>query len=191
MNGWANAGILGISLLIITITFAPAYANNHITFQKTLDVEKTSLEESLTNVGNYKKVFPDYIRTVDVLEKSEDSMLTDIAMSVGMIPLNVQVEHNTISENIHQLSVVSGDLKGTQLTTKMFKTWGYDGTPEQGTIVQMDMSLQVSGLLALLGSIDEGLIHYILDSSLLRLQEVSGDSVENVEEKKTIPKKRR
>ena len=54
------------------------------------------------------------------------------------------------------------------------------------------MSLQVSGFLALVGIIDERLVHYALDSSLLSLEQYSnGELEEKVKQDKPAPKKRR
>jgi len=190
LGSWAY--LLGITLSIIILGISPVFAEQYITFQKTLDVEKNNLQDTLIDVRNYEKVFPDFVRSVDVLEKSEDRTLTDFSLGFGMIPLQVKVEHSVVSENTHELSVFSGDLKGTKVTTTLKKTWGFDGLPEKATIVQIDMSLQVSGFLEWLGIIDEKLIYYALDSSLLSLQEFSnGKSVEEIKQDNPAQKKRR
>ena len=182
--------ILAVSMVIISVS--PAFADEHTTFQKILDVEKSSLQETLVDVKNYEKVFPDFIKTVKVLENTEDRALAEFSMGFGMIPLQVQVEHNIVNDNTHELNIISGDLKGTQLTTTLVKTWGYDGMPEKATLVDIDMSLKVSGFLALMGIIDESLVHYALDSSLYTLQEYSkGNFEEETTPVKSAPKKRR
>ena len=184
--------ISALTLSIIIITISPAFAEQHTTFQKILDVEKSSLQDILIDVRNYEKIFPDFVRSVDVLERTEDRVLTEISMGFGMIPLQVKVEHYIVNEDTHGLNVVSGDLKGTQLTTTLKKTWGFDGLPEMATVVEIDMSLKVSGFLELMGIIDENLVHYALDSSLLSLQEYSkGKFVEEIKHEKSAPKKRR
>lgn len=184
--------ILAVVLSIIIMTISPAFADQHTSFQKILDVEKSSLQETLIDVRNYEKVFPDFIRSVDVLERNEGGSLAEFSMGFGMIPLQVKVEHNILNENTHELNIVSGDLKGTQITTTLKKTWGFDGLPEQATVVNIDMSLKVSGFLALMGIIDENLVHYTLDSSLLSLQEYSnGNFVEDIKHEKPMPQKRR
>jgi len=190
LGSWAN--LLGITLSIIIFSISPVFAEQYITFEKTLDVDKNNLQDILIDVRNYEKVFPDYVRSVDVLDKSEDRTLTDFSLGFGMIPLQVKVEHNVVSENTYELSVISGDLKGTKVTTTLKKTWGFDGLPEKATIVQIDMSLQVSGFLALLGILNENLIYYALDSSLFQLQEFSnGKSVEEIKQDNPAQKKRR
>ena len=94
-----------------------------------------------------------------------------------------------MGENIHELSVLSGDLKGSKILTKLEKTWSYDGIKNMGTLVDMDVSLKTSGFLALLGLVNEDLIRYSIDNSLIRLVDFSnGNFVE--ESKKTQHNKR-
>ena len=189
-SNFSIIGALALSIIIITIT--PAFADQHTTFQKILDVEKSDLQDILIDIRNYEKVFPDFIRSVDILERTEEKALAEFSMSFGVIPLQVKVEHNIVNENTHELNVVSGDLKGTQIITTLKKTWGFDGLPEKATVVDIDMSLKVSGFLALMGIVDENLVKYALDSSLFSLQEYSnGKFVEEVKPEKSVPKKRR
>lgn len=184
--------IITIAVSIVIITISPAFADEHTSFQKILDVEKSSLQETLVDVKNYEKVFPDFVKTVDVLETTDDRALAEFSMGFGVIPLQVKVEHNIVNDNTHELNIISGDLKGTQLTTTLKKTWGFDGLPEKATLVDIDMSLKVSGFLALMGIVDENLVHYALDSSLYSLQEYSKGNFEEEEKPvKTSPKKRR
>ena len=116
--------ISALTLSIIIIKISPAFAEQHTTFQKILDVEKSSLQDILIDVRNYEKIFPDFVRSVDVLERTEDRVLTEISMGFGMIPLQVKVEHNIVNKDTHELNVVSGDLKGTQVTTTLKKNLG-------------------------------------------------------------------
>ena len=184
--------IAALTISIIIITISPAFAEQHTTFQKILDVEKSNLQDTLIDVRNYEKVFPDFVKSVVVLERTEDRALAELSLGFGVIPLQVKVEHNIINEDTHELNVVSGDLKGTQLTTTLKKTWGFDGLPEKATLVDIDLSLKVSGFLALMGIINENLVLYALDSSLFSIQEYSnGKYVEEVKQENSSPKKRR
>lgn len=183
-------------MLLFAVSFSlilgnSALAEEHTSFQKILNVEKSILQDTLVDVTNYEKIFPDFIKAVNVLESTEKTALAEFSMGFGVIPLQVSVEHNIVSENTHELNVVSGDLKGTKVTTTLKKTWGFDGIPGKATVVDIDMSLQVSGFLALVGIIDERLVHYALDSSLLSLEQYSNGELEEVEKVKSAPKKRR
>jgi len=178
------SGLLVFSLVAFAVTYPVfqenIFAEKHISFSKTLGVEKQLLQNTLVDIKNYEKVFPNFVKSANVLEKHKDKSVTELSLGFGIVPLYIIVEHNVVNENTHELSVVSGDLKGSKIITKLEKTWGFDGVPEKGTIVRMDLSLQVSGFLAWLGIIDDDLIHYSLDSSLLRLSEYSqGEHVDS------------
>ena len=143
----------------------------------------------MSDVRNYERVFPDYVKSVDIIQASEKKALADVSMGFGFIPINVQVQHNTINDDISMLEVVTGDLKGTQIITTLKKTWGYNGIEGMATTVDVDMSLQVSGFLGMLGVVNESLILYALDSSLYSLQEYSNGN--QIELEKSHPKKKR
>ena len=177
---------LGAGLLVGT---EGAFAEKTVSIKKVLDVEKKVFEETLIDVRNYKKVFSEYVKATHLLENSDERTVTSISLDFGIIPVAVQVEHNVLGENIHELSVLSGDLKGSKILTKLEKTWSYDGIKNMGTLVDMDVSLKTSGFLALLGLVNEDLIRYSIDNSLIRLVDFSnGNFVE--ESKKTQHNKR-
>lgn len=153
-----------------------------IFFSRTLDVDKNSLQNAITDIANYEKVFPEYVKSVRTIQDSDNTPVTELSMGFGIIPLSVQVKANNIDENTNELTIISGDLKGTKIVTTLEKTWGYDGTPEKGTILNMDMSLQVSGFLAFLGIINNDLVHYSLDASLSRIVDYSkGNTFEDIQ----------
>ena len=78
-----------------------------------------------------------------------------------------QIEYYDQTENSHVLKVVSGDLKGTKLTTKLVETWGFNGEKNQGTIVNVDMNLQFSGFSSFLGVVSDDVLKYSVDRFLL------------------------
>ena len=181
--------IISSIALSILLSASPAFAEHHTTFSKVLDVQKASLQNTMSDVRNYERVFPDYVKSVDIIQASEKKALADVSMGFGFIPINVQVQHNTINDDISMLEVVTGDLKGTQIITTLKKTWGYNGIEGMATTVDVDMSLQVSGFLGMLGVVNESLILYALDSSLYSLQEYSNGN--QIELEKSHPKKKR
>ncbi len=57
------------------------------------------------------------------------------------------------------MDVVSGDLKGTVMTTSLEKTWGFHGQKDGGTIANISLDVKTSGLLA-------WMINFVPDSSV-------------------------
>lgn len=171
----------------LCLIFASGIFQNHVfaeTFflTRTLDIEKNTLKNTIINVANYEKVFPEYVKSVRLIQDSNQKTITELSMGVGIIPLSVQVEAINLDENRHELTIISGDLKGSKIVTTLEKTWGYDGTPNMGTILSMDMSLQVSGILAFLGIIDKDLVQYSIDSSISRMIDYSKGDVQEVKQ---------
>jgi len=142
---------LGIYFTLILFVFSflmisqYAYAEKDLSLKKTVDVNNQALLETLSNIQNYPQIFPEYIKSVELTG-------TDTAkFNVGSngIFFDVQAKYAQASDGSYVVEVTSGDLKGSKIVTTMQKTWGFDGTPDGGTIVNMNMVLQTSGMLGL------------------------------------------
>jgi ribosome-associated toxin RatA of RatAB toxin-antitoxin module len=144
--------VFGIYFSLILFVFSfliisqPAYAEKELSLKKTVDVKNQVLLETLSNVQSYPQIFPEYIKSVELTG-------TDTAkLNVGSngIFFDVQTQYTQNPDGSYVVEVTSGDLKGSKITTTLQKTWGFDGTPDGGTMVNMDMVLQTSGMLSLL-----------------------------------------
>ena len=58
-------------------------------------------------------------------------------------------------------------MSGTKINTSFEKTWSFDGTPNKGTIVNMQLDLRQSGLSSLLGIISDKAMLYSIDRFLV------------------------
>lgn len=161
----------GIYFTLILFVFSflmisqSAYAEKDLSLKKTVDVNNQALLETLSNIQNYPQIFPEYIKSVELTG-------TDTAkLNVGSngIFFDVQTKYTQNSDGSYVVEVTSGDLKGSKIITTLQKTWGFDGTPDGGTIVNMDMVLQTSGMLSLLApSVPDQTILSNLDMGLDR-----------------------
>ena len=78
------------------------------------------------------------------------------------------------------VEVTSGDLKGSKIITSLQKTWGFDGTTNGGTIVNMKISLQTSGMLSLLApSIPDQAVLSNLDTDLAKFATYAKNKSQN------------
>ncbi len=148
-----------ISLMISQL----AYAEKELVLKKTTDVKSQALLETLSNIQNYPLVFPENIRSVDITGANTAKF------NVGSngIFFDVQAKYTQNSDGSYVIEVTSGDLKGSKIVTILQKTWSFDGIPDGGTIVNMDITLQTSGMLSLLApSIPDQAILSNLDSGL-------------------------
>lgn len=140
-----------------------AYAEKDLGLKKTEDVNNQALLETLSNIQNYPQIFPEYIKSVELT--GPDTAKLNVG-SNGIF-FDVQTKYTQNSDGSYVVEVISGDLKGSRIVTTLQKTWGFDGTPDGGTIVNMDMVLQTSGMLSLLApSIPDQAILSNLDSGL-------------------------
>ncbi len=157
--------------IFLIITMIPVSAEKTIIIKKTLDVPKRSLETALANVQDYKKVFPEYVKSAEVIREEENFSLSKVKIGLNGFYIDAGIEHTSISNDLHQVKILSSDFKGTTITTSLQETWGYDGTPNMGTDVKVKISLQVSGWLGFLGLVSEEMVSFSIDKSLVTMAE--------------------
>jgi hypothetical protein len=158
------------SLILFVFSFLvisqSAYADKELSLKKTVDVKNQILLETLSNLQNYPQIFPEYIKSVELT--GENTAKFNVG-SNGIF-FDVQTQYTQNPDGSYVVEVTSGDLKGSRVITTLQKTWGFDGTPNGGTILNMDMLLQTSGMLSLLApSIPDQAILSNLDASLDKL----------------------
>ena len=152
--------LFAFSFLVISQS---AYADKELSLKKTVDVKNQILLETLSDLQNYPQIFPEYIKSVELTGANTAKF------NVGSngIFFDVQTQYTQNPDGSYVVEVTSGDLKGSRVITTLQKTWGFDGTPNGGTILNMDILLQTSGMLSLLApSIPDQAILSNLDSGL-------------------------
>lgn len=165
---------IGLFTILGIVFLTPAFGERHLIFEKVVDINKNELEKSLTNLENLPKIFPDNIKSVKPY--SEKSAQIVFGIGAFFVPSEVELTKGT-TQNI--VKITSGDLKDTRLVITTEETWGFDGTPKQGTIVNIEMVLQTSGFLALAGIASDDNIKYSFDKSLVDIVSyVKGQSKE-------------
>jgi hypothetical protein len=156
---------LGFLILLVIAFSTPSFAERYFSFEKVVDINKGDLEKSVTNLENLPNIFPDNVRSV----KPYSDKSAQIVFGIGAFSATSDVKiTKELERNI--VKIISGDLKDTHLVITTQETWGFDGTPNQGTIVNIDMVLQTSGFLALAGFVSDEAIIYSIDKSLLDLE---------------------
>ena len=152
--------LFAFSFLVISQS---AYADKELSLKKTVDVKNQILLETLSDLQNYPQIFPEYIKSVELTGANTAKF------NVGSngIFFDVQTQYTQNPDGSYVVEVISGDLKGSKIITTLQKTWGFDGTPNGGTILNMDILLQTSGMLSLLApSIPDQAILSNLDAGL-------------------------
>ena len=159
---------LTILLVLITIVsgLPLSYADREITMQKVANVKEESLIKVISDLPKYPQIFPENIRYVKLLDN--ETKLVEMKAGVSGIFFDAQAIYTTDSDGKYVIKVVSGDLKGTTMTTKLQKTWGFDGQKNQGTIANISLDLKTSGLLS-------WILDFVPDSSLTYALETGFD----------------
>ncbi len=134
-----------------------------------MDVPISEIRNMAENIQNYK-IFPKNIKSIEVLKETENSKLVKIEFGSNGIFINTLVRHIEITDTLHRIDLLSGDLEGTVILASFEKTWGYDGTPGEGTIVNMKVIPRVSGVLSFFGIVSDDLIRYSIDTTLFTLE---------------------
>ncbi|MGI0017174.1 MAG: hypothetical protein ACREA1_00530 [Nitrosotalea sp.] len=151
--------VIFIALTVITVfSLVPSsYADRIITLKKVSDVSEESLLNTISNVTEYPEIFPDNVRYVKVLDNN--TKLVEMNAGINGIFFDTQAICKTDANGNYVVEVVSGYLKGTTMTTKLEKTWGFHGLKDGATIADIAIDVKTSGFLA-------WMLNFVPDSSV-------------------------
>jgi len=174
-----SAQLMLFSTIVLLVIFTPqdVFAEKSIQFEKILDIQKEDLEEILLDLNNLPKIFPNNIKSVEFVEDQDDRTLAKTVLTINGFDFSSHILYTKETAERHTMEIVSGDLKGTKLYITLNETWGFDGTPNTGTLINVRMNLQFSGVSSLLGFIPDDSIRYVFDKFLIDV--VSDSSSEN------------
>lgn len=152
-----------------------SYADRVVTVNTVADVNEKSLVTAISDVKNYPQIFPDNVRYVKILDNKTN--LVEINAGVNGFFFDTQAVYSQNPDGKYILEVVSGDLKGTTMTTQLNKTWGFDGTPGMGTKADISLDLKMSGFLSwMLGFVPNDSLNYALEDGFARFVEYAKGS---------------
>lgn len=139
---------LFVFLIVITVfSFVPSsYADRIITLQKVSDVSEESLLSTISDVSKYSQIFPDNVKYVKILDNN--TKLVEMNAGINGMFFDTQAICKTDADGNYFVEVVSGDLKGTTMTTKLEKTWGFHGQKDGGTVANIALNVKTSGFLS-------------------------------------------
>ena len=161
--GFSINFVIIIILFSFCIIFTPAFAEKDLSLTKTVDVKEQLLLGTLSNLQNYPQIFPEYIKSVELI----DDKTAKFNVGSNGIFFDVETQYSQQPDGSYVVEVTSGDLKGSRIMTTLQKTWGFDGSADGGTIVNMKMLLEPSGMLSLIApSIPDQMILSNLDTGL-------------------------
>lgn len=118
----------------------PVFADRYIIYEDKVNVKKEILEKTLTDLQAYPKIFPQYIKSVEMLDSQKHLAKMKVSFPISS---DWKIKYDTLADGKYTIEVISGYLKGTRMTTILKEIPGFDGTPKEGTKVRMDLALQL------------------------------------------------
>jgi len=158
--------LVGLFSVILIFNSQLVFADRNINYEKILDIEKDALETVFEDLEILPKIFPDFVKSVES-NHNDNKKVAKIELNLNGFHFYPIVEYSNPFDGTHLIQVTSGDLRGTKLITSLEKTWGFDGTANKGTIVNMQLDLKQSGLSLILGIIPDKVVLYSVDRFLV------------------------
>lgn len=109
-------------------------------FEITLPANKNKLFSIATDFLTYKKLLPDNILDIRVIQKNENEVITEETLlfaSVIKKEITQQSRHKIINENIVDSEVISGPLKGSMVHSQFTEN-------TEGTKVSISCNLKIA-----------------------------------------------
>lgn len=154
-----------IAFVIIVPSIPLSYADRIIDVQTVANVNEQSLLAAISNVQNYPQIFPDNVKSVKILDNQTN--LVDMNAGVNGVFFDTQAIYQQLPNGTYTVQVVSGDLKGTTMTTELNKTWGFNGAPGMGTVANISLDLKTSGFLSwMLSFVPDSSLNYALQNGI-------------------------
>ncbi len=149
--------LLSLSLLlIIPIGIQSTFAEEIVSIQSTVDVDKESLTDTLSNLEKYPQILPDYIQSSRLIGDNT----ADMKIGLDWITINADIKFVESDDKV-TLEVISGDLKGTKLYVEMSEK------SNTKTDVSAEIHLKMSWYMEILTSwVSEKDIKIMLNTSL-------------------------
>ncbi len=162
----SQLALVGIFSVILIANIQLVSAERYLNYEKTLDIDKEALETVFGDPKILPKIFPDFVKAVES-NTNDDNMIAKIKLNLHGFSFYPKVQYSNPYDGTHTIQVISGDMRGTKINTSFEKTWSFDGRPNKGTIVNMQLELHQSGLSSVLGIISDQAMLYSVDRFLV------------------------
>jgi len=149
------------------MVITPAYATRTIEVKKEVDVKKDLLAKQLADLTGYKKIFPAFIKDVKP-DPSDKNLAKFIVEAQGT--READVKSTVKPDGTFIVEILSGDLKGSKITTTLKERTGFDGSPHGATIITTNLSLETSFIVSLaLSFVDDSQIQQAMGDGFYEL----------------------
>jgi coenzyme Q-binding protein COQ10 len=130
-----------------------------------VSANKILLFNQISDVEKYSIVFPDTFISVEILDKNNNSIKTlETAKEIG-IEQTLQIQHDLIPTDSHEITILNGDAKGTKIII-----WFYE-IDENTTRISAKLDLHLEGLLIPFGLLSDNNFQHAFDTMINRFAE--------------------
>jgi len=114
----------------------PEKVEKEIEFTRVVNVDKLALFETMADIHNYPKIFPNNVISVNIINQSENIIFTKETVSEAGITADIIAKHMLFPPDKHIVTVVDGDAKNTTITI-MFDE--LDSSTKLTTKIEMEL----------------------------------------------------
>ena len=107
-------------------------------FEKTVNANRETVFERLSNYDNYEKLLPQHFPSVRVRSVRGNVSVVEEHMNLGDRELLIMAKHVTTEPVLHEVFVIGGDAKGSYIKQQFIEI-------SQGTKVIVDVNFKLKG----------------------------------------------
>ena len=115
-----------------------------IHFERLIKAEQQAVFDVVANYENFQNILPQYFPSVLVRSVRENVAIVEEHLNLGKRELVMTTKHVTKHPELHEVFVLGGDAKGSQIVEKYEKV-------SDGTKLVVDADIKLSGMSAIAG----------------------------------------
>jgi len=110
--------IFGIFIIVVLIMgtmliYSTQQVVNKYQIEKEFQVDKKKIFDVLADVQNYPKVFPKFVKSVKILNQTDDLVFTEETISYEGITRVIEMKHEIKPYEYHKVTALSGEFKNS------------------------------------------------------------------------------
>lgn len=134
-------------------------AINEIVFTKTVDVNKTKLFETISNIQNYPLILPGEVISVKIINQTNNEIYANEEFFISFTRANLVLKYDLVRYDNLTIEALNSDAKGTVIVDT------FEGNDSYAKVTT-DLKLHVNGKLTPLEYLPKSLVQSQLDNTL-------------------------
>ena len=116
----------------------------NFSLEQTVNAKREDVFDVFSNYENYEKLFPVHYPSIRIRSVRDTVSVVEEHVMLGKEELVIMAKHVIEKPVLHQVFVIGGDIKGTQIKEEFIET-------PQGTKIRVDVDLKLKGKMKLSG----------------------------------------